>query len=184
MASFTLNWTPAGGLNSTGQQVQYKESTSSTWITAATLGASANTYTISSLLDNMIYDFHIVNLCTFGGPISGATFQTVNLTCPSVLITPTYNSASFSFTHLGGSVNEYHIDLLDNAGTTILAFKNIVPVSSSVSDTFMGLNSATNYRIRVTVKAQTYSKVCATVPFTTDPFPTCNAPTSLAVTIS
>jgi hypothetical protein len=184
MSSFILNWTPAGGLNSTGQQVQYKQSTSSTWITAATLSASANTYTITSLLDNVIYDFQIVNLCTFGGPTSGASFQTISLTCPTVSTTPTYNSVSFNFPNLGGSITEYRVDLMDAPGTSILAFKTITASGTTISDTFLGLSYSTNYQLRVTVKANTYTKQCPLVPFTTDNLPTCDAPTSLSVTIS
>jgi hypothetical protein len=184
MASFILNWTPAGGLNSTGQQVQYKLSTSSTWITAATLGSSANTYTISSLLDNTIYDFQIVNLCTYGGPTTGSTFQTIKLTCPTVTATPTYNSVSFGFPDLGASVTDYRVDLLNAAGSSIIAFKNFTSLGTSISDNFMGLSPTTGYNLRVTVKAGSYTNVCALVPFTTDPTPTCNAPSSLTVTIS
>lgn len=184
MSSFLLNWTPAGGLNSTGQQVQYKQSSSSTWITATTLGASVSTYTANGLLDNVIYDFQILNLCTFGGPSSGTAFQTINLTCPTPQIIFTFNSVNFSFPHLGGSVNEYRVDLLDAAGSTVIAFKNIVAITGTIADSFMGLDASTNYRLRVTVKAETYSKQCPQVPFATDALPTCDSPTSLTATIN
>jgi hypothetical protein len=184
MSSFLLNWTPAGGLNSTGQQVQYKQSNSSTWITATTLGPGAATYAATGLLDNVIYDFQIVNICTYGGPSSGTSFQTINLTCPTVQITPTFNSVGFSFSHLGGSVSEYKVDLLNAAGTTIIAFKNMAASGATISDSFTGLDPSTNYQVRVTVKAATYSKQCVAASFTTNALPTCNAPTSLIAFIN
>lgn len=184
MSSFILNWTPAGGITSTGQQVQYKLSTASTWTTAATVSAGTNTYTATGLWDNTIYDFQIVNLCSLGGPTSGTNFQTINIVCPTVTITPTYNSVSFSFAHPGASITEYRVDLLDNAGTTVIAFKNITPSGGTVSDSFLGLTAATNYKLKLTVKAGTYSKACPVQSFSSEPFPTCDAPTALTVTIS
>lgn len=184
MSSFLLNWTPAGGLNSTGQEVRYKLSTTSTWTTAATVGATTDEYTVTGLLDNTIYDFQIVNLCSFGGPTTGTTFQTVNLTCPTVTTTPTYNSVGFSYTNLGASVTEYRVDLLNAAGTTVLAFKNITATGTTISDSFTGLSATTNYQLRVTVKAGMFSKQCALLPFTTAALPTCSAPSGLSVTVS
>lgn len=184
MGSFLLNWTPAGGLNSTGQQVQYKLSTDSTWTTAATLSASAATYTVNSLLDNTIYDFRVVNLCSFGGPTSGTNFQTINLTCPTVSVTPTYNSVSFSFTNLGASVTEYRADLLNAAGSLVLAFKNITAAGVTISDSFVGLSASTDYQLRITVKAGTFSRVCTASAFTTAALPSCSSPSGLAVTVS
>lgn len=184
MASFDLSWTPVGGANSTGQQVQYKESDASSWEVATTLGASANSYTVSGLLDNVIYDFRIVNLCAYGGPAPGASFEIADLICPTVSKTPTYNGVSFSFPHpTGTDLTEYKVDLMNGAGTTVLAFKNIVPVTSPVTDSFTGLSASTSYNLRVTVKAGSYSKVCPLVSFSTTALPTCSAPTGLAVVV-
>jgi hypothetical protein len=184
MSSFLLNWTPAGGLNSTGQEVRYKLSTTSTWTTAATVGATTDEYTVADLLDNTIYDFQIVNLCSFGGPTTGTTFQTVNLTCPTVTTTPTYNTVAYSFPNLGASITEYRVDLLNAAGSTVLAFKNIAASGSTISDNFVGLSASTNYQLRVTVKTGTFSKQCALVPFATTALPSCSAPSGLTVTVS
>lgn len=184
MASFILNWTPAGGLNSTGQEVQGKVSTTSTWSTITTLSASASTYTVTGFMDNTIYDFRVVNLCSFGGPTTGTNFQTVKLTCPTVTVTPTYNSVGFNFWDLEASVTEYRVDLLNSGGTLVLAFKNITAAGGMISDSFVGLSSTTGYQLRVTVKAGTFSKVCAVSSFTTDALPSCGVPSGLAVTVS
>jgi hypothetical protein len=183
MASFDLSWTPAGGLNSTAQQVQYKAATSSTWIPVASLSATANSYTLPGLADNTIYDFSIVNICTFGGPTAGVSFQTISIVCPTVTTTPSYNSVSFNFDSLGGSVTEYRVDLMNGAGNSTIAFKTITSSSGTVADSFTGLDFSTNYNLRITPKAGTYTKQCPLVPFATAALPTCSAPTSLTVEI-
>jgi hypothetical protein len=182
MASFDLSWTPASGLNSTGQRVRYKESVSSTWLIAATLSPTADSYTIEDLDDNVVYDFSILNLCSFGGPTSGPVFQSIDFVCPSIVTSPSYNMVSFSFTHVGGSVTQYRVDLLDEEGSSIVTFKNITSPSGVVADSFTGLSATTSYNLRLTMKVgTTYSEVCDLVPFSTSSLPTCNMPTGLVV---
>lgn len=184
MASFDLSWAPAGGTNSSGQQVQYKAASSGTWLVAATLGASASTYTVTGLDDNVIYDFRIANLCAYGGPTLGTSFQIIDIVCPTVSRTPTHNTVAFSFSHpTGTDLTEYRVDLMNGAGTTVLAFKNIVPISSLVSDSFTGLTASTSYNLRVTAKAGSYSKVCPLSAFSTTALPVCNMPTALTVVV-
>jgi hypothetical protein len=184
MSAFDLSWTPAGGLNSTAQQVQYKLSSSSTWLVAGTLSASANSYTVDDLDENTIYDFRIINMCSYGGPTPGAPFQTIDFVCPEVTITTTYNSVSFSFAHVGGSVTEYRVDLLNAAGSSIIAFKNITSPGSTVANSFTGLSNETNYKLRITLKTGTYTEQCPLISFTTAPFPTCEMPSGLTAVIS
>jgi hypothetical protein len=182
MASFDLSWTPASGVNSTGQQVQYKESVSDTWLVVATLGGGASSYTVADLDDNVVYDFRISNLCSFGGPTPGSVFQIIGFVCPSVVITPTYNGVSFSFTHVEGSVTQYRVDLLNAAGSSVIAFKNITSPSGMVTDSFTGLSATTSYNLRLTMKVgTTYSEVCDLAPFSTTSLPTCDMPTGLTV---
>lgn len=183
MPSFVLNWMPAGGLNSTGQQVQYKESTSGTWITATTLGSLANTHTIDSLLDNVFYDFRIVNVCLYGGPTNGTTITDIALICPSISITPSFNNVSFSFPELGGSITGYTVHVLNAAGNTVIATKTPTPSGGTVADSFTGLSAETDYNLRLTITAGARSQVCTMNEFTTAALPTCDAPTSLNVTI-
>jgi hypothetical protein len=182
MASFDLSWTPASGINSTGQQVQYKESVSSTWLVAATLSGTADSYTVDDLDDNVVYDFRISNLCSLGGPTPGASFQVVGFVQPDVTITPTYNSVTFSFTHVGGSVSSYRMDLLNSSGSTILAFRNIPSPSGMVSNSFTGLSANSNYNLRLTMKVGTsYSDVGDLLPFTSTDLPACSMPSDLVV---
>jgi hypothetical protein len=183
MVSFDLSWIPASGLNSTGQQVQYKESVSSTWLVATNLSATADSYTVEGLDENVVYDFRISNLCSFGGPTNGAVFEIVGFVQPSLQVTPTYNTVAFSFTHVGGSVTQYRMDLMNAAGTSIVAFKNITSPSGMVADSFTGLSASTSYNLRLTMKVgTTYSDVGDLTPFSTTALPTCSMPTALMVT--
>ena len=183
MGTFFLNWTPPGGLNSTAQRVEYKAATSSTWLTATTLGATASSYTVVDLLDNVIYDFRIVNICTFGGPIPGSSMQDIDFVCPTVNTTPASDTIGFNFSHLGGSITSYGVALLDGAGSSTLDSKTISSPGSVVADSFTGLDATTNYNLQVTMHAGVHEKVCPVVPVMTTAVPTCGIPSGLVVSI-
>jgi hypothetical protein len=149
---------------------------------AATLSATADSYTVTGLDENVLYDFRISNLCSFGGPTPGASFQIIGFVCPDLTVTPTYNGVSFSFTHVGGSVTSYRVDLLNAAGSSIVAFKNITSPSGMVADSFTGLSASTSYQLRLTMKVgSTYSEVCSLEPFSTTALPACSMPVNLTV---
>lgn len=63
MPSIILTWTPSNAPSVTVQKVQYKVSTTSSWITAATLSSTASTQTIDSLSNATYYDFRVVCVC-------------------------------------------------------------------------------------------------------------------------
>ncbi len=183
MGTFNLNWTPPGGLNSTAQEVQYKASTSSTWLVATTLGATEDSYTVEDLLDNVLYDFRIVNICASGGPVPGATMQSIDFVCPTVNVTPASDTIGFNFSHVGGSVTSYDVELLDDAGTSVLDSKTVSSPGSVVSDSFTGLDATTDYNLRVKMHAGMRVKVCPLVAVTTTVVPTCGIPSGLVVSI-
>ena len=185
MAQAVLNWTPAGGTNSTGQKVEYKKYNDSTWIEAASVGASISTYTISSLLDNTIYDFRVINICQVGGPTPATMDQKIRFVCPTVTLTPTYNQIGYSFTHVGAGITKYVIELLDSAGVTIIATDTVATPGSTVSGNFTGLNSTTGYKVRLTMYASTlFNSSCALQAVSTSAPPSCNPPTNVVATIS
>lgn len=183
MASFTLNWTPAGGLNSTGQQVQYKPAAVPTWATATSLPATDTSYLLTGLTDNKIYDIRVVNICAFGGPTPGTASQNIDLTCPTLTITPSHNSVSFSFTDLGADIDSYVVQLMNAAATSVIASKTITATGGTLSDSFTGLSASTNYNLRVTCHADIFSEQCPPTAFATTATPTCNTPVGLTVTI-
>lgn len=182
MASATLIWTPGGGANSLSQEIQYKVHTDSSPTTAAMVGAAVNTYTITGLLDNVIYDYWIVDHCAVGGPTPGQPSQAINLTCPAVTLNPDWNLIQYSFADLGGSVSGYNIFLFDANGNTLAT--NNAPIGGSVTGTFTGLNPSSNYKVGVTVNAGTFTKTCPPQSVSTIAPPACNAPGSVTATMS
>jgi hypothetical protein len=180
MASFDLSWTPAGSLISVSQQVQYKAAASSTWLVAATLSATANSYTVEGLEDNTIYDFRIVTDCAFGGPTPSASYQIIDFVCPHLTITPDYESVSFSFIHSGGSVDSYLVELTDDVFNEIFASTSFPLPSGALTHTFTDLDQNTDYGLRITIVADVYSEECRT-EFTTAFNPVCETPSNVTV---
>jgi hypothetical protein len=180
--NITLTWTAGGG--ATSQNVQYKQSTSGTWITHSTVSGTTNSDTINGLTDNVIYDFRVVTNCAGGTPAPSAPTQQINITCPSVSATPSDVSIAYSFSDLGASVTGYTVKLFSNDGTTELSSQT--PSGTSVkSGTFTGLTASTGYKIRVIVTAGSFSKTnCAFTSVTTTSTPACNAPTGVTATIT
>ena len=65
MASAVINWTPGNTLAS--QQVQYRVTNTSNWVTAADLSKTANTYTITNLQCGVYYQIRVVGICANSG---------------------------------------------------------------------------------------------------------------------
>lgn len=180
MASFDLSWTPADSAITVSQEVQYKEAASSTWLVAATLSATADSYTASDLDDNTIYDFRIVTDCAFGGPTPTAPYQVIDFVCPEMTIDATFELVNFSFLHVGGSVTEYEVELLDASGTSVLDSDSFSSPSGTVSGSFTGLDPDTSYQIRVSLSAGFYSESCVE-DFDTAGVPSCAVPSNVTV---
>src|SRR3982751_5140877 len=146
MAQAILNWSPGGGTNSTGQTIQYKLSTTSTWTDFQTVAPTVSTATITGLQDNVIYDFRVVDNCSDGGPTPSPPFQGVTITCPTVTYTDAPTTITYSFAHLGGDITRYIVQLL-NASNAILDTRTHNVPSGTLSGTFVGLTPSTNYQV-------------------------------------
>lgn len=182
-----LTWNAPGGSNSLNQTIRYRKIGTSTWTNFATLGPTANTSTITGLDDLYIYEFQVVNNCTVGGPSQGISDFKIKILCPTVTFTNTFNSITYSFSHLGGDVSKYVIDLMDSSGSSIIATQVKTSPSGTITDLFAGLTGSTNYAVRITVYAgstYTFTKVCPNTIVTTAATPTCDAPTAVVATIS
>ena len=184
-----LNWLPAGGTNSLSQTVQYKATTASTWTTFGIVAAGVSTATITGLVNNTMYDFQVLDNCSVGGPTSGTAAHGIQFACPSVTLTPTYNTVQFDFT-LSALVDITKIDvqLLAADNVTILATQTILaPTAIAYSKIFTALTSSTTYYGRITQYAgasYTYTGVCTAQAVATAAAPACLAPTSISAVIS
>ena len=81
MANVHITWTAGAG--ATSQDVQYKLTSSSTWITYSNVGPSVNSANINGLVDSTSYDFRIVTNCPLSlSPVPSDPF-TLNTTPPT-----------------------------------------------------------------------------------------------------
>ncbi len=178
----TLTWTP--GVGSTSQTVQYKLASTSTYTTFSTLTGIATTETVTGLSDNLIYDFRISTACNGGTSTFSPVVQKINIICPTVTITPSSDSLSYSFPEIGGSVGSYSVKLFNSAGTSELASQTPTG-TTTLTGTFSSLTASTTYKIRVVPTAGTITKTdCAFATGTTSAPPVCNAPTGVTAVLA
>jgi hypothetical protein len=179
----TLTWTPAGGANSSSQDVQYRVSGTSNWTTFQNVGATVNTLAITGLSDNTKYDFQIVDNCVVGGPVASAPYTNIKFTCPTPGFTTTYNSIQYTFNALGGSVDSYVVNLLDT-NNNLVATQTITSPPSVIVGSFTGLNALTTYWVQIIPLSGTMSGNCAAVQTSTPNVPTCDPPSNITATLS
>lgn len=181
MASTVLTWTPGGGSNVVSQDVQYRVSGATNWTTAATgLGATVSTYTITGLSVNTIYEYRVISNCSVGGPKNSPPVTNLTWYCPTVTVTPSHNTITYSFSALSGSISGYLVELMNSALDTVIQSKTTV---SGVFDS-PSITASTTYYVRVTLTAGTFSNVCAPVSTSTTSTPTCPEPTITSAVIT
>lgn len=180
-----LSWNIDSNSNNGSEIVQYKYDSVSNWTTANTLPAGTTSTGITGLTQNKIYNFQVINNCGFGGPSPSTTLKSIELTCPSVNLTSTSNSISYSFVSLGGDIDNYNLDLFDSTGNNLIQSKvETVPFASTITNKFTGLSSNTTYQVKVTVKAGTFNKTCGSQTITTPNVPSCPTLSNFSVTVS
>lgn len=182
MATANLEWVAGGGGGA--QDVSYKRRQDSGWTPAATgLSPTATTLAVPNLLDNVIYDFRVENKCSGGASTFSPVISNAFIGCPVVSPSAGSTTVSFSFIPLSGDVSRYVVDLLEGANVVDTKVIN-APFGSSVSGTFTGKPSNTNFYLRVTVyvgQNYEYSKVCPTVTQATGSPSACASPTNVQV---
>lgn len=180
MATIVLNWTPAGGTNSTSQIVQRK-TVGGTFINLATLSNSANTYTDTTALDNIVYLYQIVTMCSLGGPIDTVDVQVVKITCPTITPTVTGNSVSIALAALTGTSVNYQSISLSVGGSNV--FTQSLTGQASQTVTVPSLSYSTTYTYIVTLSAGSSTKTC-TGTFNVGAAPTCVAASGLTAVVA
>lgn len=195
-----LTWT-LGSLTPAGQApttlvIQHKLSSASTWTTQVTQaysnfctsGSCQYTYPDGVLDANKSYDFRIGTNCTQGTTSYSGVVTKLNIVCPTLNLTSDSSSVTYSFPGaVGTSVTGYVIGiyLATDSGFTDPKGGGLVTLTSvpaTVTGTFSGLDSETNYKIRVTVKSSGTDKYCEGTISTTNTLP-CNAASGLTACI-
>lgn len=188
MATATLNWTPVGNVYSINQTVYYKAFHDTNWTLLATVGPTVNTASAPGLSDNIIYQFKVRNNCVGSTNSYSNMWELVNIICP----TPVYTNSgettvTFNFTHVGGDISSYLVELL-SATDVVLDSKTFNSPGPNVAGFFnSGLTPSTDYKIRVTPKATgdlgDHIAVCGSVSFRTADV-ICNPPTNVSATLT
>jgi hypothetical protein len=184
--SVVLNWTAAGGSNSTGQQVQRTLYGANNYSTIATLGASAETYTDTTAVVDTVYEYKIVNICEVGGPTEGGRVNIVEITC--VALTTNVSGLLISGEY-GELLNDTAWDdfaIYDSTGNTLL---QQLPTPSGQqpgdwSATDAGIDYNTSYIVRATLVAPNGTTKDCDVSVSTGSAPACDAPTNLSVSVA
>lgn len=164
--SATAGWTAVSGAVS--YDVDYKASSSATWINAAT-GTTATSVGLTGLTAGTTYDYRVRTNCAGGSSsYSTAQFTTTPITtcsAPSGLTSSaiTATGATVSWTAVSGALS-YDVSYKTNSSATWI---NAATGTTSTSVNLSGLTSGTLYDWRVRTNCSGGSGAYATAQFTT-----------------
>jgi len=185
--SIVLNWTAAGGANSTGQQVQRSPFGAGSWSTLATVGPSTNSYTDNSAIVDTVYDYRIVNICSVGGPTASGTDDIVEITCVTLTANASGLIISGEYGELFNETQWSSLDLMDEGGTAVIQSADPIPTGQNAGPytfTDAGVEYNTNYIVRAFLTAPNGTIKKCDVSVSTGAAPTCDAPTNLSVSLA
>lgn len=162
--SATVGWTAVSGAVS--YDVDYKATSSSTWINAAT-ATTATSAGLTGLTTGTTYDYRVRTNCSSGSSAySAAQFSTTG-TCnaPTGLTSSSVTStgATVSWAAVSGAVS-YAVDYKPNSSSTWI---NAASATTSTSVNLSGLTSNTLYDWRVRTNCSGGSSAYTTAQFTT-----------------
>lgn len=175
----TVSWAALSGANN--YDVDYKLSSSGTWINAATATTSLSA-NLSALTASSLYDWRVRANCSGAtGAYAQAQFTTAAPpACGTVTglsssaITTT--SATVNWSMLSGA-NNYDVDYkLNSSGTWI----NAVTATTSTSRSISGLTASSLYDWRVRANCTGATGAYAQAQFTTAAAPTCPGPLDIS----
>ena len=182
--SIVLNWTPAGGANSTGQKVQRSAYCANTYTDLATLGPAIDTYIDTTAIVDTAYDYRIVNICQVGGPTNGGSATIVDITCPTVTANAVGLIISGDYSDALNESQFQSINLLDSAETVLqtIALAGNQPDTYAFTDA--GVEYDTAYIVRLVLVAPDGTTKDCDTSVSTGAAPSCDAPIGLTVTVA
>ena len=184
--SIVLNWTAAGGANSTGQEVHRSLRGANSYSSIASLGASATTYTDTTALADVEYDFKIVNICTTGGPTDSGRVNVISITCPTATTVATGLIITGEYGDTFNDVTYTDIQLLNASEDLIQTYDtSSTPVGpGNYAFTDAGVDYNTAYIVRLRVETALGSTKNCDFAISTGAAPACDAPTGLTVSVA
>jgi hypothetical protein len=169
----TVSWAAVSGAVS--YDVDYKATSSATWINAAT-ATTATSVSLSGLTASTVYDYRVRTNCSAASSAySAAQFTTgsVTPTCGTVAgLTAsaiTTSSATASWSALSGALS-YDVDYKANTSATWIS---AVAGTTSTSVSLTGLSASTLYDWRVRANCSGATGAYSTAQFTTGAASTC-----------
>jgi hypothetical protein len=185
MATITLNWTPANDATSTGQEIYRKGGGVTSFTKIADVAASASTYSDTGLVDNTIYTYQIVNVCSTGATTASGSAEANNIICPTITYTITSSELDVISWSVAATTNDVTIStvqVLNQAGDEVdTTTVNGAGPSSGTYDTGGAYNQT--WTVRVNLTDGTRTKQCDE-SVSIGAQPGCGAPTSLTATAS
>lgn len=206
MANFTLVWDNAAVLasaNSISQRVSYRrKDVGGSWITTGfipvnDMSKSINSALSPTLLDNVIYEFRVQNICTTGGPtINGNGIQEqIVFACITPDVSHTDTASSISITTTALNITKARFTLRKQSDNTIVYGPVVASVISNTAQaTATGLTASTTYYWQVELYTTVNNTevissngayigaVCGPYNVTTSVPAVCVAPINLVVT--
>lgn len=184
MATINLSWTPDNGPTSVSQTVQRKLASDSTWADLATgLATTANSYSDTTAVENTLYDYRVLNVCSAGGPTASGTVQADKMVCPDITTTITSGEEDVISWTVAATTNDVTITtivIIDGNGTTVET--NTVNAATAQSGTYdTGQDYGATYTVRATITDGVFTQVCDRT-VTIGSAPACGAPTGLSAT--
>ncbi|MBK9465736.1 MAG: T9SS type A sorting domain-containing protein [Chitinophagaceae bacterium] len=168
--SATVSWTAVSGALS--YDVDYKATSSGTWINAAT-ATTSTTVGLAGLVQGTTYDWRVRATCSGGsGSYVQAQFTTTApCNTPAGLASSaiTASSATVSWTAVSGA-NNYTVEYKTTAGST---WTTAASATTSTSQGLSGLSASTSYDWRVRANCASGSSAFAQAQFTTTIASTC-----------
>ena len=184
--SIVLNWTAAGGANSTGQQVLRTLYGANSYSTLATLSASAATYTDTTAVVDTVYEYKIVNICEVGGPTEGGKVNIVDITCVTVTTNVSGLIISGEYGEILNDTAWHDFAIYDSTGNDLVQ-PLAVPGGDQAGTwtaTDVGIDYNTSYIVRATLIAPNGTTKDCDVSVSTGSAPACDAPTNLTVSVA
>lgn len=129
--------------------------------------SSTNRWELSdaSASDNTLYVYRAVSNCS-GSPYVDLTYA--NIICPTISLTNTTDTISYSFVNSGGQIDKYVMQLYDETGVNLIETIDELPAfATPITGTFTGtlyspsMLPAGTYKVRTVVYIGTYSSTCS-----------------------
>ena len=152
-SSIVVDWTDTATRQYNGYEIQYKQSSSSTWLSITLDGGP---YTISGLASGTAYDVRIRISATAAneasawatGAITTQTTSTPRLSTPVFILSTTTSTITVTWSSVSGASNGYELGYKRSSSSTWISVSDTTSPS-----TITGLSSNTTYNVRIRASA-------------------------------